>query len=161
MGDLNKFQERYIALRQAMIADGLDKGVPFLDKDLHTVIERLRCEGTSFVQVTLPLLGKALDLGLVSGTFSCIAQFRLRKESRLPLFLYSLFRRIFDDEGAILIQPDVLTIRFCRLFLLFDSKLLFEPSSKMRDETVSGFQDRMQTLCRVRIPTDNPILLKA
>jgi len=161
LGDLKKFQERYIALRQAIVADGISSGVPFQEKDLHVLAERLRHEGTSFVLVTLPLLGKALDLGLVSGTFSCIAQFRLRKETRLPLFMYSLFRRVFDDEGALLPNPCVTSIRFARLFLLFDGKLLFEPSKDMRDKTVDEFSDRMSALRRVSIPTDNSILLGA
>lgn len=161
MGDLNKFQERYLALRQAIVADGVSSNVPFQEKDLHTLAKRLECEGTSFVLVTLPQLGKALDLGLISGIFSCPASFRLGKGIRLPLFLLSCFRKIFDDEGVILSDADVETIRYLRLFLLFDSKLQTEPSLELKTETVDAFERRMSALRLVRIPTDNDILVRA
>jgi len=69
LGDLKSFQARYLALRRSIIDDGIRVGVPFHEKDLQTLAERLSSEGTSFVKVTLPLLGRALDQGLVSVDF--------------------------------------------------------------------------------------------
>lgn len=146
MGDLKSFQVRYLALRKQMIADGLASGLLIYEKDLHTIGERLTAEGTSFVKVTLPQLGKALDQGLVSGTFSCTASFSLKRNTRLPTLFYSLFKNIFGDDAVLLDNPCVRSIRFLRLFLLLDSKLIYEPPSVMKEKAVSDFASRMSSL---------------
>jgi hypothetical protein len=161
MGDLKSFQERYIALRLSMIDDGIDLGLPIHVKDLSNLTERLEKEGTSFVKVTLPLLGKALDRGLVEGRFIPIPHFSRKRNTQLPSFMYSLFKGIFDDEGALLAHPDVTSIRYLRLFLLFDSKLYSEPTDKQAEDTVQGFRDRMANNRKVVIPRSNPVLLEA
>jgi len=161
LGDLNSFQARFLALRQAIVADGLRKNLPFHMNDLLLLSERLASEGTSFVKVTLPLLGKALDQGLVSGCFSAIAHFRLKRNTRLPQFCYSLFRNIFADDGAILSEPCTDSIQFLRTFLLLDSKLYFEPTPIMKEDAVNEFAERMSSLRKVRIPTQHPVLLLA
>jgi hypothetical protein len=161
LGDLKSFQARYFALRQSMIDDGLSLGLPFYPEDLQTLAERLTKEGTSFVLVTLPLLGKALDSGLVSGTFTGIPNFRQKRNTCLPHFMYSLFRRIFGDDGILLLTPCVDSIRFLRLFLLFDSKLKYEPTVKQEDQAVLGFSARMEANRKIRIPKDDPVLREA
>jgi hypothetical protein len=158
LGDLNKFQERYRALRQQMIVDGMSFGLPIHSNDLPLIIGRLSAEGASFVKVTLPLLGKALDLGLVTGQFSCPANFRLNRNTRLPLLFYSLFERVFDKDGVLLAHSCIKSIRFLRQFLLLDAKLVFEPPSVMKKLAVDEFSERMLKLRSFRIPTDNPLL---
>lgn len=161
MGDLKSFQARYSALRQRMILDGLQLGLPIHPNDLPIIVERLQSEGTSFAKVTLPLLGKALDQGLVSGHFMCTAHFRLKRNTRLPNLFYSCFARVFNDDGTIKLEPCVDSIRFLRLILLFDSKLVFEPGPVMKDEAVTEFGNRMSALRKVSIPLDHPVLLRA
>lgn len=158
MGDLKRFQARYLALRQQMFADGISLGLPLHANDFQILTERLESEGTSFVKVTLPLLGKALDQGLVSGHFACIAHFRLKRNTRLPIFAYAIFSRIFTDEGDLQKNPCVKSIRFLRQFLLLDSKLQYAPPSKMQERTVDEFASRMSALRKVRIPLDHPVL---
>lgn len=161
MGDLKTFHSRYRALRQCIITDGIRNGVPFSDKDLQRIVERLSTEGTSFVKVTLPKLGKALDQGLVSGQFLCCPGFALKGDSRLPVLLHQCFSGIFAGDGTLLAEPNITTIRYLRLFLLFDSKLEFQPTSLMEEEAVQGFSDRMQCLSRQRVPKDHPVLQRA
>jgi len=161
MGDLNTFQERFLALRQSLLNDGVVRGSPLHINDLRMLSERIANEGTSFVKVTLPLLGKALDLGLVSGHFMCTAHFGLKRNTRLPLFAYALFKRIFTDEGDLRVNADASTIQFLRQFLLLDSKLIFEPSPVMREQAVQEFSDRMTSLRKLRLDTTNPVLRKA
>jgi hypothetical protein len=161
MGDLNLFQARYRALRQRIIDDGIAYNVPFHSKDLSCIIERLCNEGTSFVKVTLPLLGKALDSALVHGTFSCPSGFKLKRDSRLPNLCYSVFRTVFGDDGALICEPNLNSIFYLRQFLLLDAKLVFEPTPTMCDTAVDEFKDRMHSLRSVRIPTDNPVLMRA
>lgn len=161
MGDLNPIQGRICALRQRLFADGISLGLPFVDKDLQTIVERLRSEGASFYKVTLPLLGRALDKGLVSGQFTCPAHFATKRNTRLPKWGYAVFRRIFSDEGILLDNPDPISIYFTRQILLLDSKLVFEPTPEQKKSALQGFRDRQRTLRRVRIPHDHPVLLRA
>lgn len=162
LGDLKSFQARYIALRQQMFADGLGFGLPLHSKDLTTLLERVESEGASFAKVTLPQLGKALDQGLVSGHFACPANFRLKGTTRLPTFMFSLFREVFHEEdGAVRHSGCENSIQFLRQFLLFDSKLFTEPTRQRKEQAVDEFADRMRALRKVRIDKTHPVLLRA
>jgi len=161
MGDLNSVLERIVALRQSIVDDGISHGVPFSDKDQQTLIERLRSEGSSFVKVTLPVLGKALDSGLVLGTFKCVPGFRQKRNSCLPIFLGRVFERVFDDGGNLLACPEPCSIYFLRQYLLLDSKLITEPTVLQRKLAVDGFVERQENLGKTRVPTDHPVLHRA
>jgi hypothetical protein len=161
MGDLNPVLERIVALRQTIIVDGIAHGVPFHPNDIQTIVERLKSEGSSFVKVTLPLLGKALDIGLVCGTFTCPAHFRLRKDARLPVFTGRVFCTIFDDEGRIRSQPNVVSIFFLRQLLSLDGKLLSSFTPLQEKEAVDGFRSRQANLLKRRLPLEHPVLLEA
>lgn len=161
MGDHKVFRARFIELRHAMLDDGIAFGVPFHVRDLHSLSKRLENEGPSFFQVTLPLLGRALEKGLVSGHLDVPTNFAHMKESVLPRLCYPVFRGIFDDTGLLLNKPNVLYIRTLRQFLQFDGKLISEPTKEQEDVAVRGFEDRMRNLRDLRIPTSHPVLLIA
>lgn len=161
MGDLNSFQARFVALHQSIIDDGIRQGVPFHQKDLQTLIERLKAEGSSFGKVTLPLLGKALDLGLVGGRFAPIPHFAIKRDTCLPTFCHPVFRRIFSQDGDLLADPCTTAIYFLRQFLLLDGKLITEPNAEQKKLTVQGFIDRQDALRKVRIPIGHPVLERA
>jgi len=161
MGDLNTLLERLVALRNTIIADGVRCGVPFTEKDNQTLFERTKSEGTSFCQVTLPLLGKALDIGLVSGVFKNIAHIRCKRDTCLPVFCHSVFREIFHTDGILLSKPNLQSIFFLRQVLLLDSKLLTEVTSEQEVLSFQEFCFRQRKLRRIRIPTGNPVLIRA
>lgn len=161
MGDLNRFQERFIALRTALLADGQHVGVPFHSKDLPLLLERVKAEGPSFVFSTLPLLGRALDQGLVSGVIHTPANFRLKGKTRLPCLCYAVFKRIFDDEGVLLVDPCITSIRHLRQFLLFDSKLINEPSVDQKNLAWQGFCARQNLLRKKKVPVGHPVIEEA
>jgi hypothetical protein len=161
LGDLKSFQARFIALRQAIVLDGMTQSVPFSDKDLTTLSERIAKEGTSFVKVTLPIVGKALDSGLVTGQFICPANFRTKRNTRLPILCFAVFREIFDDEGVLLKNPNSTTIYFLRQFLLLDAKLVIESTPEQKEQAVQGFKARQEALRKVRIQRDHPVLHRA
>jgi len=161
LGDLNRFQMRFIALRQQMIADGIRNELPFHSKDLNTLFERVKCEGASFVKVTLPLLGRALDYCLVSGKFTCPGNFSVKRNTCLPRLFYGIFSRIIDDQGDLRGEPCTLSIFYLRQILLFDSKLISEPTKEQKNLAVAGFVDRQWELSKVRIDTNDPVLLRA
>jgi hypothetical protein len=122
LGDLKPVLERIVALRQSIVDDGIANGVPFHSNDQRTLVERLKSEGTSFIKVTLPILGKALDQGLVSGEFKCPAHFRLKRDSRLPVFLGHVFSMVFEDCGALRERPHLGSIYFLQRFCLEASR---------------------------------------
>jgi len=161
MGDLNSVLRRFVALRKSIIDDGVTSGIPFCDKDVQTMLERASSEGSSFFKVTFSVLGKALDRGLIDGNLKIPASFGTKRNTSLPRFCYAVFRTIFDDGGTLLANPKLSSIFFLRQLLLFDSKLLTEPSVDQRRQAVDGFEKRQETLRKVRVPTSHPVVLRA
>jgi len=158
MGNHKSFQVRFCALRRAMLLDGINHGTPFQLNDLQVIADRLSSEGASFTQVTLPLLGRALDQGLVCGTFNCPTSFRLVKNTRLPRFLYSCFAGIFDQCGRLKINASLTTIRDLRQFLLFDAKRECALPEKINTAFINEFKSGQRALRSVRIQTDHPVI---
>lgn len=162
MGDHNSFHARFVGLRKSIMLDGMaQSGVPFDDKTLSVLSSRIEHEGISFVQVTLPLLGKALDRGLISGVFEAPASFSRLKNSALPKFLGSAFGRIFDTRG--LLRPDacVYTIGYVRQFLLLDSKLEIPYRQELNDLRMRKFCDQQLNLSFVAFPRSSPVVDEA
>lgn len=161
MGDRKDTRSRFCELHRAIMDDGIRLGLPYQDKDLQTLMFRERSEGTSFFKVTLPLLGKALDRGLVSGTFSCPTNFALRKETRLPRFCGSVFLQIFNADGSLKGDPNLHAIQHLRQFLLFDSKLVLDLPESVKEQAVRDFGNRQESLRGFKITPDNPVLREA
>lgn len=162
MGDLKSFQTRAIALRQAMFADGMRFGLPLHNEDLQLTLARVSSEGASFIRVTLPQFGKALDQGLVSGRLLCPAGFALKRGTMLPRYLYSVISRVWDPDTALL-KSDACesSIQFLRQWTLLDSKLFNEPTEQQKTKAVSEFKDRMNQLRKKRVQIDHPVLTLA
>lgn len=158
MGDHKHFQARFIELRTALLADGIRCRVPFRMEDIQTIVARLKTEGISFAQVTLPLLGKALDAGLVSGTFKCPTSFRLVKNTRLPVFLYAAFADIFDTAGNLKANASEVTILHLRQFLLLDSKLEMAYNAKTQDRFIQEFIQGQSDLRKISVSGHSPVL---
>jgi hypothetical protein len=140
------------------MADGESRGVPFNDRDQQTLLSRAKSEGSSFLYVTLPSLGKAVDQGLISGTFKCPLSWSLKANSRIPKFLNTCLSQIFSDDGSILGQPNVVTIFYVRQFLSINSKLNKPATKDRNDETVKDFFIRQRTLRKVRLDRSHPVL---
>lgn len=161
MGDLNPVLERIIALRQSIVDDGIANGIPFHHGDQQTLIERLKSEGTSFIKVTLPLLGKALDNALVSGELFVPPNFKLRKDTRLPKFCGRVFDTIFNLDGSIRLQPQIGSIYFLRQYLLFDGKLITEPTLEQENVAFNDFVTRQCLLRQRPVPIGHPVVERA
>ncbi len=161
LGYLNTFQGRFIALRQQMFADGIHNELPFSDKDLQTLDERSKSEGISFIKVTLPLLGKAFDTSLVTGRFSPISNFASKRDTCLPKLFYPVFRLVLHDDGTLLSKPNILAIFYLRQILLFDAKLITEPTQAQKDQAISGFRQRQDDLRKKRVPVEHPVIIIA
>lgn len=161
MGDLNPVLERIIALRQSIVDDGIANGVPFHIGDQQTLVERLKSEGTSFVKVTLPLLGRALDKALVSGDLAIPKGFKLRRDTRLPAFCGRVFDMIFDAGGVLRAQPHLGSIFFLRQYLLLDGKLVQEPTIEQENVAFNEFVTRQCLLRQRPVPIGHPVVERA
>jgi hypothetical protein len=76
--------------------------------DIKTVERRVEDEGFSFLTITLPAFGKALERGLERGSIgsSDFPGFRYRRG--LPVFMSGFLSQVFDvDSGALLPQPSI------------------------------------------------------
>lgn len=151
-------QEHFVALRRAMVADGATRGVSFLEKDLTFLYESIEKEGTGFIYLTLPQLGRAVDQGLVTGTFTCPSNFRLKGKTKLPLFLNTVFKKVFGNDGVLLCNPHIESMRFLRQFLLFDGKVEKPPTKEQEVLAIQGFKQRQATLRKVKLDVSNPVL---
>lgn len=97
-GSLNSQPSVMLGLQSALLIDCTClTDYPPLEarRDTKTLEHRLSHEGPSFFCKTLPLLPKALDSALLSGTFLCPTSFKRKKGTKLPCLFYGLFRRIF------------------------------------------------------------------
>lgn len=161
MRDLNKYQERAIALRAAILADGAAWSLPVPAKFLRICHVRGKSEGASFFEVTLPNLGRALDLGLVTGLFQPIPGFRSRIDTTLPDCLFELFEQVFRKDGRLLHAPCPFSIRVLRQLLLVDGKVLRPHTRLQEHDAWVGFRNRMEQMCSQRFPKNHPMFIAA
>jgi hypothetical protein len=106
-----------------------------LDADRRTLCNRFAKEGLSFLTKTLPLLGKALDLGLVELRLQVPREFKTaHKCTSIPAFLQTYFRRIFDVDGSLLEDADPDAVKHLRqiLFMLYKLELPYSKASEQR-----------------------------
>ena len=104
--------------------------------DILKVKHRFENEGISFLTKTLPRFGKAFDRAL-SGEVSLNSSehgFKPMQRSKLPKFLGGLFRRVFDNDGRVLQNPDATCIRCIRdvFNLFYKYKLPYTPVTEQR-----------------------------
>lgn len=83
-----------------------------------TTFRRRLAEGLTFLTITMPSLGKAVEAGISTGRFECPTTFKRMGSTQLPQFLYEHFSLVFDKDGYVLDDPTSLrTVR--QLTLLF------------------------------------------
>lgn len=160
LGDLNT-QARFVELRQAIWSDGRFNGVPFSEYDLEYLLSRVRTEGHKFCLEIIPLLGRSFEACLVGGAFTCPTNFSKKGTSRLPSWLYDVFKRCVTDEGELLEKPDLTCTRYLRQFLMFDSKLISKFSKDQEASAWNGFKLRQEKLKSLRMQFDHPVLVEA
>jgi len=159
MGDRNVFLDRFIELRHAMLQDGLILNLPLkIDSDIAYLRKRVDNEGFSFVKVTLPQMGRALDKGLISGTFVPEIGHRVMIGTRIPLMCHGVYSMIFNEQGTLRPDPCVVSIQWLRQFLSFDAKLEQSFSSSDYEIFASRFESQQQTLRRVKVSDYHPIV---
>lgn len=111
---------------------------------------RLQAEKEPFVLSTLPLLGKAVELALITcEPFRAPYGWKLRSKSRLPIFLYDLFQIIFMEDGSLRwsIEDQVdekvhSAVYLLRQFCLIFSKVEMPETHEQHSVAIAGFKKR-------------------
>ena len=125
--------ELWIAVREDC---GRLCGVERTAYEEEILASRTKSEGSSFLTITLPKLGKGLQKALDEGRVSQgdFRGFKTTKEGFLPLFLEGFWERVFDRAtGLLLDQADNDAIFAIRQLSLLFAKLLL-PCSDARVE---------------------------
>lgn len=89
-------------------------------RDLERILSLSSSRGTSFFTIELPAVGKALDRALSDGHLSpiCIAGFRPYKTgSRIPRLFKELWMQVFEDDGCLKEDADIVAISHLRQLL--------------------------------------------
>ncbi|DAD51809.1 RNA-directed RNA polymerase [ssRNA phage Gerhypos.3_14] len=137
MGSRNSHSEDYLDLVLSVL-DQDPLGITSrkdLDMDRRTLCNRFDAEGLSFLTKTLPLLGKALDLGLVDTRFLVPREFKkAHKCTGIPAFLQAYFKRVFDASGQLLGDADPGAVKHLRqiLFMLYKLELPYSEAAESR-----------------------------
>jgi len=110
------------------------------NKDVETVQRRVENEGESFMTLTLPELGAALEAALESGflTRQMCPSFGHNKRETLPRFLGGLFRKIFSEDGHLREDADPDAIFGVRQICYWHKK----PKATCDDRRVKAAIDR-------------------
>jgi len=112
------------------------------DMDCKTVHARFEHEGFSFLTITLPTFGKALEKALDLGYAdpSSFLGFRTPRGACLPLFLGGFTDRVFDrNSGVLLDDPDIDAIHAIRQLTLMFGKILIPCSDARERAAMSGY----------------------
>jgi len=102
-----------VVLLTALLQDAGDQFGFNPKRDIATVTKRVEHEGVQFVEITLPSLDDLLLEGLSRGRLPDFSGWSTGK-AKYPLFLQSLWKRVFSASGDILSSPDELAILFIR-----------------------------------------------
>jgi hypothetical protein len=96
-----------------------------ITRDLQTTTDRWEDEGDSYLTITLPLLGKALERGLEQGYWPAQdVKPKWLHVRGLPAYLRGFLSRVFDEQsGALLATPDHETIWAVRQFCFLTHKV--------------------------------------
>jgi hypothetical protein len=109
-------------------------------RDINTVASRIEHEGSSFLTITLPDLGKAFQQWLDQGEAGIHTAFKLQRGGRLPRFLGGFFCRVFDrSSGLLLDEPCVASVRAIRQLTLGCGKLEHECSPARKAQAIRNY----------------------
>jgi len=117
------------------------------------VLLRIKNEGLEFVSKALPVLGKACETSLVTGTPLLVDRsFGKHWRSKLPSFMYNYLCILFDDSGIprmLETQEAAYAYWAVRQVTLAYSKAEDIPSRMTEDEAIKSFSSRI---------TDEPVI---
>lgn len=105
-------------------------------RDLRTCLTRYKNEGFAFLSKTLPAIGKAFESSLESGILAISG---LKTRYSVPVFLRGLFKRVFDNGGTILCEPNPDAIKYIRQLCYLCYKVEFDYSDDVVQSMMEDF----------------------
>lgn len=120
--------------------------------DFSRLLRDVEHRGLSFLTITLPAAGKALDRALDDGSLSsAVFPQGLRLNGNRPVLFGDLFDLVFDDLGTLRVDVDVTAVYFLRQFFYCCKKLRLDCHPSKIKETLDEFFDIEESL-----PDPNP-----
>jgi len=113
--------------------------------ELAVMRARFAKEGISFLTKSLPLLSKAVDTALSSGTLLKVVGWKTNG-SAIPLFLGWLLSRVFDASGKELDRPDPYAFKHFRQLCTLLYKLEMPYAKKTENKVLEAFVQTDQSL---------------
>ena len=107
---------------------------------IRKIRKRLSTEGIGFLTKTLPHLRKSLDQALTGQVALDPLRFERIKGTQLPKLFGELFQRVFDNDGWIIPDPCVTSIRLLRQVTDLFYKYELPYDKKLEEETVNDFK---------------------
>lgn len=132
----------YVGLVVALIRSGpyYSTNVKSSERDVETIESRTLNEGLSFLTKCLPLLGKALDQGMMNTSLSVPREFKRSHQNRcIPAFLQAYFKLVFDECGCLRDEADVTAVEFLRQVCFFLYKLEQPYSPEQEASVIEAF----------------------
>jgi len=118
-------------------------------RDINTVAVRVEHEGLSFLTITLPDYGKAIEKWLDQGQVGIHSAFRKERGGELPVFLQGYLNRVFDrSSGSLLDNPCIDAIRSVRQLTLMFGKMQVECSKERQLAALRGYFECEQDVRR-------------
>nr|QDH89505.1 MAG: RNA-dependent RNA polymerase [Leviviridae sp.] len=102
-------------------------------------LKRFSEEGVSFLTVSLPKLRKAVDLSFKTGLLEVPIGFALMKGTKLPQFLFSHFKYIYELDGSLRFMPFTPCIAHVRQVTEAFYKLEIPYSPALEAATIENF----------------------
>nr|QDH90430.1 MAG: RNA-dependent RNA polymerase [Leviviridae sp.] len=129
-----------MSLWSRLAAEAADQCCTSATRDIDTVTRRVEHEGLSFLTITLPDLGKAVQKWLDQGHVDINSSFRVGRGGSLPLFLGGFFCRVFDrSSGSLLDEPCTDSIQAIRQLTLMFGKMEKACSPARQSAAVRNF----------------------
>nr|QDH90726.1 MAG: RNA-dependent RNA polymerase [Leviviridae sp.] len=118
-------------------------------RDINTVAARIEHEGISFLTISLPDFGKAIQKWLDQGHVSIHPAFLTERGGSLPRFLGGFFARVFDrSSGLLLDDPCIESIRALRQLTLMFGKMELECSPARKSNSLRRYIECEQEVRR-------------
>lgn len=118
---------------------------------LQKVQRRVRFEGSRFLTVALPRLGKAFDKAISGGISMNSSElgFKTQPASKLPRFLGEFFSRVLSDDGVLLQNPCADSVRVIRQICYLYYKYELPYTDEQCQNVLSKFKQTEQELYTV------------
>jgi len=126
------------------------------------LLKRIEKEGLSVISRSLPELGKAVEVALITGTKVSVPQtFSLHWRSKLPNFMHSYFVQLFDSTGMPRYLARELYAQSDAVFAFWAIRQITLAFSKARDlgclvsddEALKSFTSRISAQAEITAPS--------